>query len=287
MSAAALAQRLVLYRALTEAEVVETTAGGHVLAAVHPREATLGTLGAPWGTDAAGALRAGERWLRERGCTRVVGPMEVCTWFPYRARLGSDPAPAFFGEPVADASAWTEAGYAVEARYASTVVPCAAAIAHAEARRPRGVVVRPMDGWEETLRCIHHLSHAAFAEARAFAPLPLPALEALYRPLQSRVDPGLVLLAEREGEPLAFVLGFEDPAAGPGRIVLKSLAVHPSARQEGIGTWLVGELHREAARRGFHDGIHALMSQEGQSQRICREASQPLREYALFGRELT
>jgi GNAT superfamily N-acetyltransferase len=62
--------------------------------------------------------------------------------------------------------------------------------------------------------------------------------------------------------------------------------VLPSAQRHGLGTWLVGELHRQAQSLGFPECVHALMWQGSHSRRIFRPHARPLGEYVLYGREL-
>jgi GNAT superfamily N-acetyltransferase len=272
-------QRFDLYRQLADVALLEVP-GGRVLASIHPLRRGTGALAIEGGVA---AIRAGEAWLRARGCRRVLGPMEVSTWFPYRARLGPDAEPAFFGEPDEEPGAWLEAGYLEVARYASTLVQNDAAIARGEHKRPAGVRVRRMHDSDEMLELVYRISHEAFARAFAFTPLPRAAFEALYRPLAQTLDPRLVLIAERDGEPLGFVLGLSH---GPKRMIVKTVAVRPDAQTAGLGTWLVGELHRAAAVLGCREGIHALMWSGSHSGRIC-PSGERIREYALFERELS
>jgi GNAT superfamily N-acetyltransferase len=272
-------QKLDLYRRLAEVAILEVP-GGRALASIHPLRPGIGALAVEGGVA---AIRAGEAWLRVRGCTRVQGPMEVSTWFPYRARLGPDAEPGFFGEPEAEPGAWLEAGYREVARYASTLVQNDVAIARGEEKRPAGVRVRQMHDSDEVVELVYRISHEAFARAFAFTPLPRTAFDALYRPMAQALDPRLVLIAEREGEPVGFVLGLLHRA---GRLIVKTLAVRPGVQSAGVGTWLVGELHRTAAALGCREGVHALMWSGSHSRRIC-PSGEVIREYALFERELS
>ena len=270
---------LTLYRQLGPAARV-----GGVLATINPGLAPIGCIGdAP---DLPG-VRAAEDWLRDRGCTAAWGPMDQATWFPYRANLGPHDEPPFFGEPTADPQVWRDAGYTEHARYASSLCANADAIAYGETKAVRGVSLRPMGDFDSTLADIHRLSHAAFAGAHGFTPLPLLALKAHYRPLLGVVDPRLVRFAERDGETVGFVFGVPDLVApGRGRFLVKSLAVHPDAQQGGLGAWMVGELHRIADGLGFTHGVHALMWSGSNSRAISAHGGRVFREYALFRRDL-
>jgi GNAT superfamily N-acetyltransferase len=271
--------RLTLYQQLGTAARV-----GETLVTVNPALAPVGCIGA---VSTVAELRACEAWLRDQGCTQAWGPMEQATWFPYRANLGPHDAPSFFGEPTADPQPWRDAGYQESARYGSSLCPNDAAIAYGETKGITGVTLRPMGDFETTLGDIHRITHAAFAPAHGFTPLPLPALQALYQPLLGVVDPRMVLFAEADGATVGFVFGVADHLApGSGRFLVKSLAVLPSAQRSGLGAWMVGELHRVADRLGFTHGVHALMWAGSNSRAISAHGGVVFREYGLFRRDL-
>ena len=271
--------RLALYQQLGPATRI-----GDTLVTVNPGLAPVGCIGAVASAD---RLEACEAWLREQGCTEAWGPMEQATWFPYRANRGPHDVPLFFGEPTATPQPWVDAGYQELTRYASSLCPNEAAIAYGETKGITGVTLRPMGAFDRTIADIHRISHAAFARAHGFTALPLPALQALYAPLQPVVDPRMVLFAERDGETVGFVFGVADHNnPGSGTFLVKSLAVHPSAQRGGLGAWMVGELHRVAAGLGYTQGVHALMWSGSNSRAISAHGGVVFREYSLFRRAL-
>ncbi|MCP4922198.1 MAG: GNAT family N-acetyltransferase [Proteobacteria bacterium] len=276
--------RLELYKQLADAEVVPGPAGA-ILASVNPTHAPIGALAAP--TGGVPSIRAGEAWLRDRGCIAAQGPLEVATWFPYRANLGPHDEPTFWGEPTAPPEPWIEAGYREVARYASSVCGNADAIRYGESKAPKGVTLRVLEDFEASLLAIHRIVTASFEEAYAYSPLPFQAMAAMYRPLQEHIVNELVLFAESDGEPVGFVFGLPDLTnPGSGRFLVKTLAVRPEERRGGLGAWLVGELHRQAAGLGYDRGIHALMWAGSRSRNISAHGGRVFREYALFFREL-
>jgi len=271
--------RLALYQQLGPATCI-----GETIVTVNPGLAPIGCIGPVHDVQ---TLQACEAWLRDQGCTQAWGPMEQATWFSYRASLGPHDTPAFFGEPTADPQPWLDAGYTECARYASSLCPNAAAIAYGDSKAIAGVTLTPMGDFQQTLADIHRISHAAFARAHGFTPLPLPALQALYRPLLGAVDPRMVLFARADGETVGFVFGVADHLTpGSGRFLVKSLAVHPEAQRGGLGAWMVGELHRVADGLGFTHGVHALMWAGSNSRAISAHGGVVFREYGLFRRDL-
>ena len=276
------AERLALYSQLARVEGI-VAGGGRVLAAINPAHAPTGALGDL--TGGRETLKAGEDWLREQGCTAVQGPLEVATWFPYRANLGPWDEKPFVGEPLASPGPWLNGGYRVVARYASALAPNDVAIAYGRAKKPKGLTLRAMTDFDADLPVIHAIVLATFRDAYAYSPLPLVGMQALYAPLRPHILPELVLIAESEGVPVGFVFGFPDLYC-PGRFLVKTLAVLPEHRRSGAGAWLVGELHAAAAAMGFTAGIHALMWKGSRSRNISKHGGRIFREYALYMKSL-
>jgi GNAT superfamily N-acetyltransferase len=68
--------------------------------------------------------------------------------------------------------------------------------------------------------------------------------------------------------------------------ILKTLAVVPDWASAGLGSWLVGEVHRIAHALGFRRMIHALMHEANASRNISARYGQDFRRYTLFARAL-
>jgi GNAT superfamily N-acetyltransferase len=288
--------RLALYRSLAPLEVIEV-AGASILAAAHPGLAPAGTLSQPWGDPSgqAAVIAAGEGWLRERGCTRALGPMELCTWFPYRARLGPEAFPSFPLEVRSSPAPWRAGGYAPVAHYNSILVPHASLLERFGGTQAQledaGYRFRPLDlaRFEDDLRLGWELSHAAFADAFAYVPLPWPAFLALYSGYRAYLDPRLCCLAfDPEGRAAGFYFVFPGPSFEGGRTaVYKTVAVHPRARGRRVAAALLEGAHRASQALGMGGGmVHALMWCEAGSQALGARGERVIREYALLAREL-
>ena len=264
---------------------------------------------AEWNEPAVGValLEAACARLKAEGCTSAVGPLDGSTWYAYRvvtdAAPGGRPAePPFALEPsppAVIAAGFEAAGFAPVARYVSTRLDAladeAVALRSDLARLGRGgVTLRPFrtDDADAELRRLHPVLLRAFAQNPYFAPISLPAFFALYRPLLTHADPGLVLLAERGGAVVGVVLGLPDLAqAGRGEavdtVVVKTVAAAPEARGMGLGAVLVRAVHEAARARGLTRAIHALMHEANRSVGISdRHPARVIRRYALLGRDL-
>ena len=287
-------QSIDLLSRLTECTEL-THEGSSVLAAIHPTIPGLGTLSAPEGGWES--LAVGERWLKERGCERVVGPMEGCSWFAYRANLGPFERKSFAMEPTAEADPWLLSGYRTLATYTSTLQHHEQALAQLARHHQRatewGVRFRSIDlsRVEEELERCHALTHASFSSAVGYAPIPSGLFVAMYAPLLKSAPAELLLLAESEDkEILGYCLTFPEPLAPERKeVVVKSLAVHPASQGASVGSALVAEAHQRALSMGFvGGGIHALMRSDSNSQHItARGGAELIRNYALYEKGLS
>ena len=254
------------------------------------------------GPDATqGVLDRAARELAAQGCTLAVGPMDGNTWRRYRFVTEPGDEPAFFLEPSNPPewpTWWQTCGYDTLATYTSTVAddllredPRVNAVA--ERLRAAGVVIRPLSlaQFRDELARIYDVSIASFQENYLYTPLPADAFLGQYLPLQSRVVPELVLLAERESHPVGYVFAVPDFAqAGRGRtvdtIIVKTLAVRPGRACAGLGAWLLAEAHRAARGLGYQRAIHALMHESNRSRNLSAHYARTIRRYALFSKSL-
>jgi ribosomal protein S18 acetylase RimI-like enzyme len=255
--------------------------------------------------DEAGAelLRHAVSLLKDAGAELVIGPMDSTTWDRYRLALPTPEAgdpPPFLTEPVNPATypaQFEAAGFAPVAHYVSRIIEDLDALAdrtrdiekHLTAAGHRIEPMNP-DRFGGTLDGLYDLSLRAFATNSFFSPIKRAEFQSMYRPVRSFVDPELVLLArDAEDTVIGFVFAMPDlldrTGDRPTRVVVKSLAVDTAARGAGIGSFLVHELHRRAAERGYRSAIHALMHVDNPSVKISKYGGDLYRRYALFGRE--
>ena len=67
-------------------------------------------------------------------------------------------------------------------------------------------------------------------------------------------------------------------------LVVKTLAVRPDPALRGLGAWLVEDLHKRAADRGFRTVYHALMREDNDSANITARVARVVRRYRLYVR---
>ena len=240
--------------------------------------------------------------LAQEGRTRAVGPMDGNTWQRYRLVVERGTEPPFFLEPT-NPPEWpthfTDARFAPLASYFSALNddlsqrdPRAAAVA--DRLTGIGVTVRELDParFEEELARVYRVSVSSFRDAFLYTPLSEAAFTSQYRAIKPLVRPELVLLAEREGEPVGFSFTVPDALeaareAPPRTVIFKTLAILPDRRAySGLGSLMADRTHEAARELGYTRAIHALMHESNFSRAMSNRTGHTIRRYALFARAL-
>ena len=254
--------------------------------------------GAEAAAAARGVLDAAVRALREDfGARRVVGPLDFCTWDSYRLAL-PDAGPRRFlpdvDTPPHYPALFESAGFGRLADYVSTALapdPATwARLDRAAARfAARGICVDRFDPSraEHDLLDVFAVARVAFEGALLYTPISEEGFLARYRPVVPRIVPEFVRLArDAAGAPAGFVFALPNPLAPPDapELVVKTLAVRPDPALRGLGAWLVEDLHKRAADRGFRTVYHALMREDNDSANITARSARVVRRYRLYVR---
>lgn len=238
--------------------------------------------------------------LRKEGCEVAVGPMNGNTWRSHRFVIESSGHGPFLLEPRNPAAYpgwWQHAGFSILSRYSSSLMPLDGTATISPALQVRlersGIRVRSLDPqrYDDELRMIFSISLKSFTHNFLYTSLEEAGFMDAYRKIRERVDPELVLIAERDGTTCGFVFGIPDfEALARGEkpaLIVKTLAVDPSARCAGLGSLLVDELHRIGRRQGYVEAIHALQHETNTSLKITgRHHGEVFRRYALFSKQL-
>jgi len=277
------------------------TDGTHrCLAGVHPARPTVGTV-ADW-SGAPEVLSAAESWLREQGCTEVLGPQHLVRWFPYRANQGPHAVGPMLFEATTPAAPWEAAGYEPRERYVSIVCrhreQIDAGTGAAARLALRGWTMRPLgDGsetltraaFDEALGTICEVVGVSFTALEGFVPVPKEAVADWYRPYRHLIDPRLVLFVfDPQGRPAGFVLGLPDQLAPERRwFQIVTLAVVPAHQGAGVGAWMVAAAHQAAQRAGFDAGVHGPVKVAGDRlEDTTWFHGELVRRYALYRKAL-
>lgn len=220
----------------------------------------------------------GQRWL--------LGPLDGSTWHRHRVVVESSPESPFPMEPQNPdwwADGFEETGFEIVERYWSAVADIEPDTAD-DPTWPPGVQIRDfrLADMGDELDAIYELSVEAFAANPLYTPISREAFRRMYGPIAAHVDPAFCLIAETsDAEVVGVVFSM---LAGDGRLILKTLAVADRFRGQGLGSSLLNEVGRRAARRGFTRLVFALMHEANTSSHIVGKVAEPCRRYALFGR---
>ncbi|OYV05357.1 MAG: hypothetical protein CFE26_12015 [Verrucomicrobiales bacterium VVV1] len=263
------------------------------------RAGAIGGFFATSESDTHALLNGACDWLREQGCSQIIGPMNANTWQRHRFVIETDGRPPYLLEPRNPPEWpdwWQSAGFTVLSRYSSSRLALDGEMSVPPALKQRllrsGISIRALrpDAFDEELRIIHAISLKSFSSNFLYTPLDEAAFLRSYAKVRERVDPDLVRLAERDGVPLGFVFAIRDwEAIAQGMkpdLIVKTLAVCPDSHCAGLGSLLIDEVHEIARARGYDHAIHAMQHESNSSLRITqRHQGAVFRRYALFTRE--
>jgi ribosomal protein S18 acetylase RimI-like enzyme len=264
----------------------------------------LGVIGhyADAATDHAAALLARAcDILAANGCATAVGPMDGTTWRRYRFIVDRGAEPTFILEPDNPddwPEHWTRAGFAPLAAYTSAINDdLGYENPRTNATRARladaGIKIRPFDmsRADAELRRIFALSLRAFSRNFLYTPIGEEEFLTQNNAVLPYVQPELVLLAETQDALVGFAFALPDILQARrgipiDTVVMKTLAVDPSAGGVGLGSALLDEAQQVARRRGYQRVIHALIHESNVSRKISDRYARSIRRYALYARAL-
>jgi hypothetical protein len=292
---------------------------GRVAALVHPglRDGAgrpVGQVGFYECADAPGAaaalLEAALGWLRARGCTRAVGPMNGGAHRSYRLLVDGFTSDPYLFEPRTPpryVRHFEAAGFSPVFRWGSHEPDreALAALARrferiAGRRECRLVEILSRDP-SEVLPRLHPLLDRAWAGYPGYVPISIEELGMLFGPLLVVLPPGhLYLVQDRGGRDVGFgymipdwiaevrALGGDARGWGswmggplPKRVVLHTLALAPEARHGAEVAGLAAVGFRNALACGYERFLMALSREDFRAHVRHLPAT---RTYALYGR---
>ena len=180
------------------------------------------------------------------------------------------------------------------------------------ARRHPDVTIRHLDmkNFERDLSIIRDIYNKAWERNWGFVPMTEAEIDHMAKELKPAVDPELVLIAEKAGQPIAFSLTLPDLNQalkkangrlfpfGLIRIILESKRIHtlrvltlgviPEYRNLGVDALLYLQIFRTGARKGYGSGEFSWMLEENQAIRRPMEnlGARVYRTYRLYDRPI-
>lgn len=300
------------------------TIRGRVAALVSPDQ--LDTNGRPRGMlgyfeaqnhpEAAQALlQAGVDWLRQQGCSQIIGPLNGDTWHSYRFNVGPWDEPPFLMEPYNPPyypALWEAAGFEVIEDYHSLRLDDVAKARQRFAplhRRlsTKGYTLRRLnlDALDAELDLLYDLSTEIFADNFLYSPITRDAFKQLYDGAQPLLDPDVIWFAlTPEGRPVGFVFCLRDLAASltamrgkrhllaklrfllkrrqAKAINIKTLGVLPDYQRTGVVGMLIWQVYDRMLAAGFQRANLCLIRDGNASTRMDGGFGQVMRRYRLY-----
>ena len=198
------------------------------LALVQPSERGMGPGTGNWGlldaedeATAAALIARAEKWLRDKGMTRVLAPLSISIWDePGLLTDGFDHPPTIMmGHDPATYEGWVEhAGYTVAKELYTYEVdvrqPFPALVQRiiASGERNSRIRVRKVDKsrFDEEAALILGLLNDAWSDNWGFVPLTDSEIAYVGKKLRPIVFEDLIRVAELDGEPVAFMITLPD-----------------------------------------------------------------------------
>lgn len=278
-------------------------------------------------------LDAAASWARERSLTTLVGPMSPNMLYSAGFLIGGVEAPPLVGMPhnpryYADqVEAWglrkVKDFHTFHVDEPNKLIETPAferktAIARRWRERSK-VTLRNMDPrtFEQDIEIVRGIYNAAFGKFWGFTPVERDEMLDLANSMKPILDPELVLIAEIDGEAVAFLMGIPDVnraavkarrwrsalvrdihtiAAwkGPGGRKLRThvridmMAVHPDCTDLGVSAVLIYELFERIEKGGYFSAEAAPVLEDGGWVSAFRKSYpvEPNRRYRVYSTDL-
>lgn len=237
-----------------------------------------------------------EEILKEKGCKLIVGPMNGNTWKKYRTLTYTTDEPKFVLEnvnPIEHNEIFIKSNFEKMYTYTSTKGKIDDYIKSKyedkleTKAKEQNIVIRPFNkaNYIEDLKKIYKVARTSFYKNPFYTPISEEEFLAQYIPYISIFDEDLILIGEKEGNPVGFI--FALPNYDKETIVVKTGAVLTEYQKIALGNTLLSELHDKAKEKGYVNWIFAFMYQNNTSQKSAkRHNTRLIREYALYAKNI-
>jgi len=260
---------------------------------------------------AAHLIHTAVEWLENKNCSKIIGPINGSSWYPYRFNLDSE-HPLFAGEPFQPAfylDQWKSAGFFPSIYYHSSAIDLAASGGIGESDfqlflEELGLQRLPLDT-DNYLRQkgqILDLLNECFQVNPLFESLEIEEFSWIFDRLPGGLQQDLsFLLLDTEGSLVGLYLSYPDslhpkhegnPEAKDleksPKLIVKTVATHPKWQGKQIGSQVVRYLHCQGRKMGMTHAIHALMYLKNISFSTTQRKfpSHTVRTYALLEKRL-
>jgi hypothetical protein len=245
--------------------VLDTSeAKSHIIASHDKRLAGIGFLGF-YESDFSQigyVVEEAEKWLRSRGCKKIIGPFDFSILHRYRFNEKSD-WPVFRGEPTNldyYQKQFENVGFVLFNHYMSgirtdynTILP------YTEGADVLGdFKIRTIDlnDYENELRMLHSLQMKVFSgTSEYFVPFSVEEFLYWYLPLKDKINPRYVEILMSGDDPVGFCYSFVEG----DKLIMKTIGLIPEMRNTGASRILIYSQHKKAFEDNLKAVIYALI----------------------------
>ena len=261
-------------------------------------------------------LEEAVKYFHKQGIKIIRGPINFSTWHTYRFMTKGFEQSPFFLEPFNPTyypHYFEKYGFKKAMGYCSNLLETPDhQIQIAEEKSERflasGYTIRHIDmsQLQQELQLLYELSTQSFADAWGFTEISFSEFSNLYDGFHMLIEPEFVLFAyDSRKKPVGFVFAMPNYAEPIRRMngktnilaklkflqarhkvdtfMVKTIGIIPEARQHGIGSILLGQVHKIAKKRGYSKVIYALMrSNNVVIRKMSDRGGNVFKEYAVY-----
>lgn len=255
-------------------------------------------------------------YLGQRGIKKIRAPINFSTWYKYRFMTKGFEESPFYLEPY-NCSYYPvyfeRYGFKKTMLYMSNLLEnfddqIKGAGNKLREFSKKGFTTRRIDFTRvrSELRLLYELSTKCFNTSWGYTEIHFSEFLNIYDGFQNIVDSDFILFAyDQDKKPIGFIFCIPNYAAAirsmngrtdifarlrflrnkrkPDTLIVKTIGVVPEARQFGVGSVLMGLVHKTAREKGYQKVIHALMRQDNYIiRKISEKGGKVFKEYAVY-----
>lgn len=237
------------------------------------------------------AMQEAIEWAKEEGYCRILGPININTWFNYRFKVGFNGNDKDYlwepTNPTQYVDTIKELGFTISQSYSTIATgDIEKMLVKAESAKKRiltdGYTIRPIDmnNLQKELVSLYKISSAGFKDNYLYSPITQEQFILLYTAGKDHFDFSYTSFAcDKNGDDVGFFFVLEQDEY----IVMKSTTVLPQHRGKGISNAILHPSFKRAIEEGKKGYISALMIDGAQSNSYSKHGSFLWsHQYALF-----
>lgn len=234
-----------------------------------------------------------EHELKQKGCLKIVGPMNGNTWQNYRLTTFYGEHKPFMLEPYTPEfyiKHWEHSGFKAEETYSTYITD----IQEWHDTRIEKIKSR-FDSFifkkieEEDLSAIFDLSLHSFTRNPYYMPISKSVYLDKYGKMMALLKPNLSWVVYDNKELVGYIFAILNNSgvySENDSVILKTAAISEQRKYAGLGVYLLSLLINECKEINVDYVIHALMHDRNPVQNIIKSNSKKMRGYTLYKKDI-